>query len=749
MAAGVGTAPVRRSPGVWVTRAGSRLTPAQAAVWEGYYRTGRTDGRGHFHAPSVVQIPPPPKPVFAPTTSAKQSPKPPHVPFQGLQTGRQSPQVKRGERAAKQARAQTDYQVNQALFGGNYENVLAANKTINPAVGNVLNSLSPLTATLAAGHALQHHNLLGAAGAALGIVPFGPGKFLKGAKDAIEAEQALTAGEQVLSAATAAKRLLPATRALQRAERARKAELIGPAHEAAGGGQAGHYASKAALRGELPSLTFDRLAHFDQATMDELHNAVQKLPDFRPYEKLSLREALDRMQAGKPPRDFEIQLIKRAFGPKAAAEAESTIPLHQQILTGAAEVANIPRAVMASADVSGAFRQALLFAAHDPVTFAKNLGPMFHMLVSENRYKELLTAIHADPHYEDAVKSGLKLTELGSLDKREEAFMSNLAEKITGVGPLIGKPAGTYSFVRGSGRAYTGLLDSLRMAGYKNLVEGARAAGVSEERMPKLMRDAANFINVSTGRGGLGKLEPAAVALNSVLFSPRLFASRVQAFNPVFYAGLDPFVRKQAMAATFKMVAAGSTILGLAALAGAKVVSDPTNADFGKIRIGNTRFDIWGGHQQLARLISQIAEGKVTSSTTGQVTRLVGGHALSRQDIVKRFFEGKLAPTPSLINDWFRGTDFQGKPFSWKKEFLSRIWPLVIQDAVDVANQANNPWAGLGAYGIGALGVGVQSYGPKPVSRGPGIEGNVPDWVQNRGGANLPAATVPDWVANR
>jgi hypothetical protein len=55
--AGYGTAPRRRGPGLWVTRKGRKLTPAQAAVWEGYYRTGRTDGSGHMKTPSVVQNP--------------------------------------------------------------------------------------------------------------------------------------------------------------------------------------------------------------------------------------------------------------------------------------------------------------------------------------------------------------------------------------------------------------------------------------------------------------------------------------------------------------------------------------------------------------------------------------------------------------------------------------------------------------------------------------------------------------------
>lgn len=44
----LGTAPRRKAPGIWVTRKGRQLTPAEAAAWEKYHREGLTDGNGHF-----------------------------------------------------------------------------------------------------------------------------------------------------------------------------------------------------------------------------------------------------------------------------------------------------------------------------------------------------------------------------------------------------------------------------------------------------------------------------------------------------------------------------------------------------------------------------------------------------------------------------------------------------------------------------------------------------------------------------
>jgi len=183
----------------------------------------------------------------------------------------------------------------------------------------------------------------------------------------------------------------------------------------------------------------------------------------------------------------------------------------------------------------------------------------------------------------------------------------------------------------------------------------------------------------------------------------------------MFYASLPKPVRMQAMAATFKLVGAGMTILSLAAMAGAKVSANPTNSDFGKIKIGNTRLDIWGGHQQYARIVAQIQQGKIQSSTTGATTLLSGGFGhSSRWDTLARFGQGKLSPPASIVADWMRGTDFAGQPFSVKNALFSRSYPLVVQDALDVARDTNNPLYGVGAFGIAATGIGLQNYKAKP-----------------------------------
>ena len=89
-------------------------------------------------------------------------------------------------------------------------------------------------------------------------------------------------------------------------------------------------------------------------------------------EKLNLRTAILRVRSGFVPRPFEVKLVEKAFGPEKAAEF--AMPFGRKVMHGIAEVANVPRSVLASADVSAPFRQALLASVHNPRAFVRNFG---------------------------------------------------------------------------------------------------------------------------------------------------------------------------------------------------------------------------------------------------------------------------------------------------------------------------------------------------------------------------------------
>ena len=71
-------------------------------------------------------------------------------------------------------------------------------------------------------------------------------------------------------------------------------------------------------------------------------------------------------------------------------------------------------------------------------------------------------------------------------------------------------------------------------------------------------------------------------------------------------------VRKEAARDLVAFLGIGASVLGLAKMAGAEIETEPTSSDFGKIKIGNTRYDIWAGFQQFARFGATLTEHRKT-----------------------------------------------------------------------------------------------------------------------------------------
>jgi hypothetical protein len=197
--------------------------------------------------------------------------------------------------------------------------------------------------------------------------------------------------------------------------------------------------------------------------------------------------------------------------------------------------------------------------------------------------------------------------------------------------------------------------------------------------------------------------------LNSVFFSPRLIASRLTLLNPVYYAKLSPFVRKEALKSLLSFAGFAATALGLLALGGAEVGIDPRSSDFLKAKIRNTRIDFLGGFQQYMRMIGQLISGKYVSSTTGRIITLGEGYKpITRLQIIERQIKGKLSPAASFIVTLLEGQDWAGKKIKVTDEIKNRMTPMVLQDLNDLL-QEDPDLLPIGALGI--FGVGVQTYG--------------------------------------
>ncbi|KKK61577.1 hypothetical protein LCGC14_3012940, partial [marine sediment metagenome] len=223
-------------------------------------------------------------------------------------------------------------------------------------------------------------------------------------------------------------------------------------------------------------------------------------------------------------------------------------------------------------------------------------------------------------------------------------------------------------------------------------------------------RALAHYVNIATGRGNVDSLPEGIQALmpifNATMFSPRLAISRFQVASTTAKAVFTPSNKVSQLIIKDMMTFTGTRLglLSLGWLGGLwDLELDPTNADFGKIRIGNTSLDPWSGFRPyvtfFARMSKSLSEGDIQSL----------------DDTIEQLARSKLAPVASGLVDVFTGRDFLGRPvqynsFDLDNLFLSRVTPLIAQD-IQEAWQEGEFKTEVGLAGTGAfLGIGTATY---------------------------------------
>lgn len=297
-----------------------------------------------------------------------------------------------------------------------------------------------------------------------------------------------------------------------------------------------------------------------------------------------------------------------------------------------------------------------------------------------------------------------------------------------------------------SERAYVTPLNWLRATRFDNALIAMQRAHTGIAINDRTASTLAQWVNISTGRGEMPQwLASSVPLLNNIFFAPRFAISRFEAlaFPAYAFAKGETEVAKLAAADMTKFIGEGAALLGLLKL-GAKaanatdveVETDPRSPEFGKIKVGSTVIDPWGGEQQVVRNIVQLVTGEkktVTGKNRGDIV------PIPRNETIGRFLESKLSPATSLLWDVSKGAtkdqmsahegepfydqpigrDFLGQPFSLKDLGISTsaslFLPMSWGDVYD-AVQADRAEGGSGIRGalLGATslaGFGVTTYG--------------------------------------
>ena len=478
-------------------------------------------------------------------------------------------------------------------------------------------------------------------------------------------------------------------------------------------GFAGFKERMSKLKGEFEKVETSPLELNGKET-DTLFNAIMFSKKLTPGEKARGGTALAKLINGEAvPQKGELAILDHVFG---SGFAQEIIQLHGGI--GAVgvrlgKVGNTMKSLMASVDLSAPFRQGIGLVHRGE--FWGAFRDMFSYATSHNAFENLNKWIEDRPSYIIGRKAGLFLADT-ALGAREEAFLSSYLHDLAEMGP-VGK-AVTTPF-RASERAYVGFLNKLRADTFDNLLKEAIKAGHNPEKIAPAI---AKYVNVSTGRGNLGRLGKAGEELNMLFFSPRLMSSRLTVLNPKYYVDAPPFIRKEALKTLAAIGLFIGTANGIGKYAfGAEQESDPRSSDFGKMKFGNTRLDPGGGFLQYITLASRIAAQSTKSSTSDRVTPFNSGPMSPNTwstvfgDARRQgFIETKLAPLAGLIDATLRGQDFEGKPIEMSKELMNRFTPIIIQDAVELATE--NPEL-LPLLIPTAFGMGSQTYEPRQTQR--------------------------------
>ena len=229
------------------------------------------------------------------------------------------------------------------------------------------------------------------------------------------------------------------------------------------------------------------------------------------------------------------------------------------------------------------------------------------------------------------------------------------------------------------------------------------------------------LVNSMTGRGSIGKLDVIGNEINTAIFSIKFFKSN---FDVLTAHILDPKMGR------FEKVEAAKNLIGIVTTTAAilwtanqlfpdSVETDPKSANFGKIRIGDTRFDVSGGMASIITLASRITptmhNGEwgfwTKSSTTGKYTKLNSEKwgSMTVLDVIDNFWQNKLSPIAGILRDVFKGSLYSGQPVTPGGLAAQAFTPLPIQTFLELKNNPESANLLLSMI-LEGLGISANTY---------------------------------------
>lgn len=365
-------------------------------------------------------------------------------------------------------------------------------------------------------------------------------------------------------------------------------------------------------------------------------------------------------------------------------------------LKSVSNAAGLAKSLTASLDNSVIGRQGLKVLLTHPTIWAKNSKQTFVDMFRTYGGKKVMEEVRAEIASRPNALNGLYRREKLALGNAEEAYPTSLPEKIPGLGRAF----------KASENAFTAFQYRTRADLMDQFAKMAEKTGGDIEGMGIIA-------NALTGRGNVGKLEPIANELNNVFFSPRFVKSNIDALtgHALDYSKLGTMARKEAAKNTVKIISGIAGVLALAdAIMPGSVDFDLRSSDFGKIKVGDTRFDVSGGMSGLVTLAARLLT-QSTKSTSGVVRKLNTGEfgGQSTLDVLMNFTGNKLSPAGQVVKDILKGTDFNGDKVTFGGELQKLTLPIGVQNYMSMKDNPNSANIIVTSL-LDGLGIGANTY---------------------------------------
>lgn len=382
-------------------------------------------------------------------------------------------------------------------------------------------------------------------------------------------------------------------------------------------------------------------------------------------------------------------------------------------------IADNSRAIVASVDNSVWGRQGLPVLFRRPSVWAKNFAKSWKDIArtfkgGNKTGDDIINGVKAEIFSRENYMKGrytIKGERKLDVGVKEEEFPTSLPSKI----PVLGRffRAAEVAYEAGAMRMRVDIVDKIYSLAEKSgidMTDNFEVGSINE------------LVNSMTGRGRFGKRgagEGAQAFANKAFFSVKFFKSNWDKLTLHAGSSMSRFARKQAAINLLRQGVGTMIILAIAsALNPDSVDPDPRSANFGKIKIGNIRFDTTGGISSLIILIARLLPTKrekewgqyIKSSISGTFTKLGQGYGVpDGMDMLWNFTENKFSPLFSVIKEVVSQETFEGDKPTVLAELQNLTVPIIIEEGITAAQSEGFATTML-ALIAEAIGVSANTY---------------------------------------